>query len=234
MRVEERSMPLRSSAVFITVILFAQLNAQGVWQLKASVDHLRCTDPIGADHRSRTGRPVFGMGGHFGVGYEQMASRTVGVRAELLANMRRSGYDLALVDLPYRSPTTEALFTYAKRTMQLVQVEVPVLVVLRQWSLLRVDAGVSTAYMVAAHERITGSAEEGIRKEVADRTGSMPAMEMSLIIGAEVESDHRVGMGVRYRHGLTDLDRMIGAAPSLPRTWQVSVSYVLGAKDLDR
>lgn len=216
----------------LLILLFGattQVAAQGRWQLRAGVGQMRCNDPIGMDHGSHTGRKVYGMGGHFGAGYECMFSHSMGWRAEMMVNMRRCGYDIAAADLPYRSPNTGVLFANGRRTLRMTQIEVPVALAIRKWSLLRVDAGLSTAYLLAAQDRIVGSADGLAEQDVADRTATMPRMEFALLVGAEVESGRHLGMCVRYKHGITDLDRPIGATPSVPRTWELALSYALGA-----
>ena len=51
--------------------------------------------------------------------------------------------------------------------------------------------------------------------------------EAALVLGAEVDSGHRLSMGLRLWKGLTNLDRAEGAAISTATIWQLSMAYTL-------
>jgi len=216
--------------IISSLLLASGASGQDAVQLKAGASYLFCADPIGTGHGTHTGHGVFGMGWHVGAGYERMLNDPIGLRVELLTDVRNCGYELTPNDPPVRSPDNNVMYTEGRRIMRMVHVEMPLLVVLRKWSHLRIDAGFSTAWLLDAQERImTGTAfSRGEGPRYYDgRTATLPRLEYALLLGGEVESGRRLGMGLRYKYGLTDLDRRSGGSPSIPRTWQLSVSYLL-------
>lgn len=213
--------------------LAGALFAQGSWHVKSGVSYTVSHDPIGSGHGTRTGRAVHGMGLHVGAGYERELAEPFGLRMELQLDVRGCGYDLVPADLPYVLREGGEAFANGRRITRMMHVEAPMLVSLRRWPLLRIDAGFSVARLLEAEEYIIGEVigigDEGRVRRSVDRTTALVPWDMALILGGEVDSGRRIGMGIRYKHGLTDIDHRSGGSPSFLRTWQLSLSYALGA-----
>lgn len=225
-------MLLRSPLTLVAFFAFVgTLFAQERWQVKSGVSYTVSRDPIGTGHGTRTGRAVYGMGMHAGAGYEHAWTEPFGLRMELLLDVRGCGYDLVPADLPFVLKEGGDAFANGRRITRMVHVEAPILISLRQWPLLRIDAGLSVARLLAAEEYISGEViglgGEGRVRRGVDRTTALAPWDVALVLGGEVDSGRRLGMGIRYKHGLTDVDHG-GGSPSFLRTWQISLSYALG------
>ena len=226
-------MVLRIAIVLVLYVTILPTRAQ--WQVKVGASQVSARDPIGLAHGSRTGRGVYGVGYHVGVGYGYRWSESFGLRGEMLLDMRNCGYEIRNQDLPFSLPGTEYVFSNGDRIMELTHVVAPLLVSFHRWPRLRVDGGLSGAYLLRARETIHGqllelNADRRVRKAV-DRTSQLAPVELALVLGAEVDSGRRLGMGVRFHYGLSDIDARMGGSPSYLRTWHVSFSYSFLERD---
>ena len=226
-------MILRNALFLVFYVTILPTWAQ--WQVKAGASQLSAPDPIGMGHGSRTGRGVYGMGYHVGAGYGYRWSESFSLRGEVLLDIRSCGYEIRNQDLPFNLPGTEEVFSNGDRQMELTHVVAPLLVSFHRWPRLRVDGGLSGAYLLRARETIHGqllelNSDRRVRKAV-DRTPQLAPVELALVLGAEVDSGRRLGMGVRFHYGLSDIDARIGGSPSYLRTWHVSFSYSFQGRD---
>ncbi|MBL7940941.1 MAG: hypothetical protein JNL43_16400 [Flavobacteriales bacterium] len=202
---------------------------QALWQVKAGASYMRCADPLGAGHGRYTGRAVDGMGYHFGATYGPSADRVLGIHGELLVDIRSTGY--TFTESASFHPATPIIGTggHGERSMRTVQLEMPLMLAIRKWPLLRLDVGGGVAHLLKAEERVVGHVNDnGLEKpldERNDRTGSMARWEAAAVIGAEVDSGHRLSMGLRLWKGLTNLDRAEGSTISTATMWQLSMAY---------
>lgn len=208
---------------------------QGQWQIKAGASYAHCSDPLGEGHGGHTGRRATGMGGHVGAALEMVLKARFGLRAEILIEARQVGYEMVQGRIPMSWPSGGEHVATGDRMTRMVHLHLPVIFAVREWSLLRIDAGINTGYLLGAQDRIRRIDPSGKMRDhtVAhhNNTGSLARWECALLVGAEVDSGRRLGMGLRYLHGLTDLDNGPGASPSLPRTWQIALTYRLGRQE---
>lgn len=221
--------------VVLSFLLMDLLPLRAQWQVKVGASQLSAPDPIGLGHGSRTGRGVYGMGYHVGAGYGYRWSESFSLRGEVLLDIRSCGYEIRNQDLPFNLPGTVEVFSNGDRQMELTHVVAPLLVSFHRWPRLRVDGGLSGAYLLRARETIHGqllelNADRRVRKAV-DRTSQLAPVELALVLGAEVDSGRRLGMGVRFSYGLSDIDARMGGSASYLRTWHVSFSYSFLERD---
>ncbi|HPF90676.1 MAG TPA: hypothetical protein PLL57_08455 [Flavobacteriales bacterium] len=217
--------------LFLVLLHAITLNAQFTWDVKAGGTHTYARDPLGAGHVSHTGRSVDGMGYHAGVGVGCKEERLFGVRAEVVMDVRSCGYQLRPADQPFMLEENGEGFMQARRNMHLVSAELPVLLTVRRFPGLRLDGGMTLQRTLAARETVTGQLvgldpEQKARRSV-DRTAAIAPWDIALTAGVEVDGGKQLHMGLRYLHGLADLDRPGGASPTYLRTWQLYLSYVL-------
>lgn len=221
------------STIFLLLVRSLPVGAQLAWDVKVGVSHSFARDPLGAGHVSHTGRSVDGMGFHVGVGAGYEGGTMVGCRAELLLDVRSCGYQLRPADQPFMLDENGDGFMQARRSMHLVSAELPVLLTLQHWPGLRIDGGMTLARTLAARESVTGQLvglDPALKaRRSADRVDAMAQWELALSTGVEVDSGKRLHMGLRYLHGMTDLDRPGGGSPTYLRTWQLYLSYALRA-----
>ncbi|MBL7952260.1 MAG: PorT family protein [Flavobacteriales bacterium] len=224
---------MRSSLAVILLLMRPLVAiAQPHGHLKAGASYLHCSDPVGAGHGAHTGHRAAGMGIHLGVAFETRLNNRFGLRAESLLEARQVGYDMVQGRVPSDWPSGGEKISTGDRSTRLLHVQLPVILTLHEWSLLRLDAGFSTGYLLQANDRIravetySGNTHTDI---IAERNSmnSMARWECAVLLGAEVDSGRKLGMALRYLHGLTDLDRAPGTSPSFPRTWHVSLTYRL-------
>lgn len=221
--------------VVLSMLFLDLLPLHAQWQIKVGASQLTARDPIGLGHGSRTGRGVYGMGYHVGTAYGYRCSESFGLRGELLLDVRNCGYEIRNEDLPFKLPGTEDVFTNGDRRMELTHVVAPLLVSFHRWPRLRVDGGLSGAYLLRARESIHGqllemNGDRRVRSSV-DRTAQLAPIELALVLGAEVDSGRRLGMGVRFHYGLSDMDVRMSGSPSYLRTLHVSFSYSFQERD---
>lgn len=221
---------LRSTFLLFLIPSLA-VSAQFTWDVKAGGSHSYARDPLGAGHVSHTGRSVDGMGFHAGLGCGYNDGALIGVRAEVVFDVRSCGYQLRPADQPFMLEENGDGFMQARRSMRLVSAELPVLLTVRRFPGLRIDGGMTILRTLEAQESVTGQLvgldpEKKVRRSV-DRTDAIAPWEFALTTGVEVDSGKHLHMGLRYLHGLTDLDRPGGSSPTYLRTWQLFLSYTL-------
>ncbi len=218
----------------LPILLWCSLIAQDVigqtlWQIKAGATYMRSADPLGTGHGPHTGRAVDGMGYHLGAAFEPNAERVLGIRGELLVDVRSTGYSFSESTSLYPTPQIGGTVGRGDRSMRTVQLEMPVLLAIRRWPLLRLDVGGAVAHLLKAEERIVGYVNDNGREEPlderVDRTEHLARWEAAMVIGAEVDSGHRLSMGLRLWKGLTDLDRAERSTLSTATMWQLSMVY---------
>lgn len=93
---------------------------QALLQIKAGASYMRCTDPLGAGHDPHTGRAVDGMGCHLGAAFEPDAGRVLGIRGELLFDVRSTGYTFSESTSLYPALRTGGTVGRGDRSMRTV------------------------------------------------------------------------------------------------------------------
>jgi len=220
-----------------SVVCHAQ-QAPWLFQLKGGPQFVKLSDPLGTSNGPFTGRVVSGVGYLLGGGVERMTDGVFGVRTELLCSVRNTGYTFDEQSSNYEGYDTGDAVERGRRSARTVGVELPLLIIFRKWTGLRIDAGPALSYVAYAHQRTSGDRIVGVAWEPHDKTTELTQQvkrwEAAIVVGAEVESGGHLSMGVRYWGGLTSLDDSPGTSPSYTRMWQITVGWVLGDRSPTR
>lgn len=212
----------------IRPIVSAQEQDHAPWtvMVNAGLQTVRLNDPLGVDNGSKTGRTVHGTGYFLGAGLERAVRRNAWIRLEFHGSERNTSIRVDDTQRPYGEIGMEEVLDVGTKSYRLRSVTIPMLVTWERWSGFRFVGGFTLSKLLSARERFTGqrftaSGEQWEGTETVDRTDALAPLEWSAVLGMEVHSEHRFGLGVRYVVGLTDLDRSLGASPTWADQFQV-------------
>jgi hypothetical protein len=201
------------------------------WDLTAGANFTRYSDPLGPYHGARTGRSANGPGFLFGAYHEWKHQRKTGLLLGMLVSYSTSGYYYN------GSSGTKGLEFMAngmdigRRSMHLTTLDAPVMIVWRGLRSLRLELGIMPRLLLRADERWHGERLDGPVPQPLDRRirreGCLELLETGWCAGALIEGPARIGMGLRYFQGLTNLDRSPGSSASYGRQIQLAVTYRL-------
>jgi hypothetical protein len=199
--------------------------------MAAGVSYTRYADPLGPGHGPRTGRPADGLGWGFGVCHEWKHKRSSGLLAGVQVSYSTSGYYFDESGGTYGPDHVTDGMERGRRSMHVITLDIPVMMVWRGLPGLRLEAGIMPRMLVLAEERWHGERSSGADPGPMDRRtrcdGYLAAMEWGVYGGALVEGRKRIGMGLHYFMGLTNLDRSPGSSASYGRQIQLAVTYRL-------
>ncbi len=189
-------------------------------------------DPLGSPKGPIAPRAAYGAGYQLGGDAEFARGGGLGLLLGITAVSRSTGYAFDESQAGYPPESWDDGRDRGERTVRCRLIELPVLLTVRRWSGLRVDAGLQMGRLISA-KRI----ERGIRwldgqeqrlDAHEDIRGQLAGWEGAVVAGIVVEGPHGLHAMLRYVHGLTNLDEGSGSAASYTRQLQVGLVYAWG------
>lgn len=219
-----------SRLLLLFSLVFADLPApaqvHGRLSLLGGVQALWMPDPLGVGNGAMTGRTVRGSGYLIGAAVDIEGRSPWSLRVELHGSERRTVMQVNESSIIHVGTDIGPTVDDGLRIHRLHSVVLPVLLTTEPWPGFRVLAGPSVGYTLRATELFSGMQAKGSGEVVEgtftrEVTDAIAPWEWSLVAGLEVNGHGRMAAAVRYVKGLTDLDRAMGASPSLPEHLQV-------------
>ena len=201
------------------------------WSLAAGANFTRYADPLGTDHGPRTGRSANGPGFLLSAQREWKHERKTGLLTGAQVSYSTSGYYFDESGGKYGPEFMADGVDTGRRSMHVTTLDAPVMLVWRGLHSLRLEVGLMPRLLLRAEERWHGERLDGPSPQPLDRRarqdGSLSRLEVGWCAGALIEGPARIGMGLRYFQGLTNLDRSPGSSASYGRQIQLAVTYRL-------
>jgi hypothetical protein len=210
--------------------VWAQVHAR--LSLLGGAQALWMPDPLGVGNGAMTGRTVRGSGYLLGAAMYLEGRSPWILRVELHGSERRTVMQVNESSIIHAGTDIGPTVDDGLRTHRLRSVVLPVLLSTEPWPGFRLLVGPSVGYTLRATEVFSGMQVDAAGEVVEgtftrDITGAIARWEWSLVAGMEVNGHGRMAAAVRYVKGLTDLDRVMGASPSLPEQLQVILRFRL-------
>lgn len=201
------------------------------WDLAVGASFTHYADPLGYDHGPHTGHSANGPGLLLCAQREWRHGRKSGLLMGAQLSYTTSGYYFNGAGNKYGQTFLANGVDVGRRSMRVTTVDVPVMLVWRGLRSLRLEAGLMPRLVLRAEEWWRGEQLVGPEPVRLDRhmrrEGNLMPMELGWCAGALIEGPARIGMGLRYFQGLTNVDRSPGSSASYGKQIQLAVTYRL-------
>lgn len=215
---------------FVLLLCISEAMPQGV-SILGGANFTSMRDPLGIDHGPHAGHAATGAGYLLGIAFGPEHPHPWNICVEARFTQCSVGYNFDETSGGYLPVAFTDGVDRGRRSMRYRAVELPVLLVHRRWPGLRLGLGPYGSRLLNATDTKRGHrSRQGVEVDLderVDRTSLMAPWEFGAVASALIESNTHLHMDLRYKIGLTNLDRAVGSSPSYTDQFQIALVYDL-------